>query len=526
MEIISQHTKAIMEECKLRARDAGLQFDDESLEYIVTNQDMIELSPKGMVPTLYDFWVHDLQTIKGKKEYELYPSNPYETVINTRPAISYYNDNNPDWLNVMIFYHVLGHIDFFQNNGYFRHTWNDDFAGVALSDKRLINALRTQHGRWVDYVIEFARSLDNLTGYYRELSDLDIPNNNSLRRLDYFFDVFLQRVKCVSDPEYLKELDLYNRICRENKAQSEAAFISEIKVRFPEFETNYENYQKAHRPRHKDILDFIINHSPFLNREENGWMKSILQIVRSTSLYFEPQRRTKIINEGWASYWHNELFLADDRIRGHEADYARVNALVTSVPKVGLNPYAVGLRLFEHIRDYADRGRLSYAYEKTLGQRNRRQFDDGSMKGLQTLFELRESLCDFNFINSYVDQEFVDRYNLVVIGQRINQRRMSREFYIKSRRAEDYKTMILNGLIHPPHIEINQTRTNEERLSLTHHFEGKQLVPEFVESVMIGLEFLWGGSVELDTHLLYKDGPRHILYSLTNRELSKHETEQ
>lgn len=112
MEIIDQHVKGIMEGCKQRAKDAGLSFEDESLEYIVTNRDMIELSPKVMMPTLYDYWVHDVRVISGKGMYELYPSNPYETVINTRPPISFYNDNNPDWLNVMIFYHVLAHIDF------------------------------------------------------------------------------------------------------------------------------------------------------------------------------------------------------------------------------------------------------------------------------------------------------------------------------------------------------------------------------------------------------------------------------
>jgi stage V sporulation protein R len=525
MEIISQHTKAIMEECKLRARDAGLSFDDESLEYIVTNQDMLELSPKGMIPTLYDFWVHDLQTIKGKKQYELYPHNPYETVINTRPAISYYNDNNPDWLNVMIFYHVLGHIDFFQNNGYFRHTWNDDFAGVALSDKRLINSLRAQHGRWVDYVIEFGRSLDNITGYYRELAELNIPNNNSLKRLDYFFDVFLQQVQKVSDPEYLKELDLYNRISRSNREQSESAFISEIKTRYPEFESNYEKYKESYQPKDKDVLSFLINHSPFLNKEENAWMKSILQIVRGTALYFEPQRRTKIINEGWASYWHNELFLADDRIRGHEADYARINAMVTSVPKVGLNPYAVGVRLFEHIRDYADRGRLSYEYEKTFAVEERRQFNAGTDKGLETLFDLRENGCDFNFINTFVDQDFVDRYKLVVIGQRVNMERMTREFYIKSKKAEDYKAMILEGLIHPPYIEVDESETTDDKLCLDHLYEGQQLVPEFIENVMTGIEYLWGGPVRLKTRLLYKDGPRSIVYYVRNRKLETHEAQ-
>jgi len=45
VEIISQHTKKIMEKCKERALDAGLSFDNESLEYIVTNRDMLRLSP-------------------------------------------------------------------------------------------------------------------------------------------------------------------------------------------------------------------------------------------------------------------------------------------------------------------------------------------------------------------------------------------------------------------------------------------------------------------------------------------------
>jgi stage V sporulation protein R len=150
MELVSQHVKGIMEECKLRARDHGLTFDDETLEYIVTNRDMIELSPKIMIPTLYDYWVHDVKVLSGKGMYEAYPSNPYETVINTRPAISYYNDNNPDWLNVMIFYHVLGHIDFFQNNLFYKNTWDIDLTGQALADKRLIAQFRSEKaGGWI-----------------------------------------------------------------------------------------------------------------------------------------------------------------------------------------------------------------------------------------------------------------------------------------------------------------------------------------------------------------------------------------
>ena len=176
MELLSQKIKSEMEECKRRARAVGLEFQDNTLEYIVSNQDMLELSPKIMIPTLYDYWVDDLEVIKNKWVYDAYPHNLYETVINTRPAISFYNQGNSDWLNVMIFYHVLAHIDFFQNNAYFGKTWDDDFCGQALADKRLINRIREELGaekRWVDYVIEFAKAIDNLVGYYPELDDAD-----------------------------------------------------------------------------------------------------------------------------------------------------------------------------------------------------------------------------------------------------------------------------------------------------------------------------------------------------------------
>jgi stage V sporulation protein R len=214
MELISQHTKKIMEGCKARALEAGLRFDPETLEYIVTNRDLLELTPKLMIPTLYDYWVHDVEVLREKGRYELYPSNPYETVINTRRAISYYNDNNPDWMNVMIFYHVLAHIDFFQNNLYFRHTWDYDFTGQALSDKRMIAQLRSDKGRWVDYVIEFSRSIDNLVGFHSELGRLNRPAETPRSRmLDYYFDCFLQTVRAVKPGDYVKEIERYNA-CR------------------------------------------------------------------------------------------------------------------------------------------------------------------------------------------------------------------------------------------------------------------------------------------------------------------------
>ena len=499
MQLIDQKTKLIMEGCKQRARDAGLSFEDESLEYIVTNRDMLELMPKNMIPTLYDYWVHDVEVLREQGKYELYPSNPYETVINTRPAISFYNDNNPDWLNVMIFYHVIGHIDFFQNNHYFRHTWDYDLTGQALADKRLIARLRSEHGRWVDYIIEFARGIDNLVGYYGELGKHNRSESGCSPRVDYYFDYFLQTVKQLKTSEYVKQVEQYNQALRADPKLGEKSFFAEIINKYPEFEAAFQKYQEKFRAPSIDLLQYLIEHAPFLQRDENKWMQSVLEIVRSTSIYFQPQIRTKIMNEGWASYWHETLFLQDDRIKGHEVSFARVNAGVTAMPRVGLNPYALGMRLFYDLEASADRGCYSYDFDRLNNIEARKKYNRQTSSGRDFIFKARENYCDFTFINSFVDQDFVDHNQLFVVDRRLNKERMVWEYYVKSRKSEDYRQMLFASLYHPPRIEVVPEKSTDGTLYLNHLLEGKPLVREYLANTMLGLEYLWGAPVVLET---------------------------
>ena len=499
MELISQHAKKIMEGCKERAREVGLQFQDDSLEYIVTNRDILELSPKTMIPTLYDYWVQDVEVLREFGRYELFPSNPYETVINTRPPISFYNDNNPDWLNVMIFYHVLGHIDFFQNNLFYQHTWDYDFTSRALSDKRLISQLRSEKGRWVDYIIEFAKSIDNLVGYFSLMSEQrKLSVTQTVTAVDYYFDIFLQKEAKVSVPDYFKEIERYNLLLRDHPVEAEQLFLDEVRVRYPEFELLWQKYQEQGKITDRyDLLEFIMEHSSFLNKEENQWMKMVIEVVRNTSLYFQPQIRTKILNEGWASYWHEQLFLNDDRICGHEIDFARVHAKVTSMRRVGLNPYALGMHMFCFIEQMADKGRLSSEYRRLRERSRRETFDRGDGKGRDFIFNIRRTYCDSMFISDYITQDFVDEHKLFVAGRRLNEQRMTWQYYVKSRKAEDYRDMVLDVLYHPPTIEFEATAENH--LQLLHLFEGKPLVRDYIAGTMLGIEYLWGDQVVLDT---------------------------
>lgn len=531
MYLIDQHTKAIMEECKRHSIAAGLKFDDETLEYIVTNKDMVDLSPKVMIPTLYDYWVNDVEVLKGHGKYKLYPHNPYETVINTRPAISFYNDNNPDWMNVMIFYHVLGHIDFFQNNILFEHTWNDDFLGQALADKRLINSLRSSHGRWVDYVIEFSRAIDNLAGYFPKIAKLNYNQHlEPGKKLQYYFDIFLQEVERVQPIVYYNEVERYNDLFEKNPDTAEASFFSDLKLKYPELQSKFESYISNKQPEHTDIIEFIRDNSPFLRKEENRWMQSIMEIIRNTSLYFQPQIRSKIVNEGWASYWHDKLFRQDKRIVGHEVGYAKLNAGVTSLRRVGLNPYAIGLRLLQYIEDLGNKGKISREFQMLKGITQREEFDKNLGEGQKAIFSVRKHFSDFMMINSFVNQDFVDRYDLFVVGQRQNPQRGTIEYYVKSRKAEDYKKMLVDSLYHPPVVSVNTDKTNDKNLYLVHQFEGKQLIQGFIPEVLIGLEFLWGNQVQFETTeiVVTRDrnqkpsySHRKVLYQVKDRKVTK-----
>ena len=191
--------------------------------------------------------------------------------------------------------------------------------------------------------------------------------NGTSALVDYYFDVFLQDERKVRIGDYVKEIERYNECLRESRQQGEHTFFIETDRKYPEFRALFRKHHKEKDAPALDLVDFLLKHSEFLNKEENKWMQTIMQIVHKTSLYFQPQIRSKIMNEGWASYWHETLFLQDDRIKGHEVDFARVNSAVTSMPRVGLNPYALGMRLFYYIEESANRGRYSRDF---LGLRN------------------------------------------------------------------------------------------------------------------------------------------------------------
>ncbi len=96
----------------------------------------------------------------------------------------------------------------------------------------------------------------------------------------------------------------------------------------------------------------------------------------------------------------------------------------------------------------------------------------------------------------------------------MNEAKMVWEYYVQSRKAEAYRKMIMSSLYHPPHIEIDQEKSKKNGLYLVHRFEGKPLLHDYIPNTMLGIEYLWGGPVQLETREVIAAPPTQAMRQL------------
>ena len=97
----------------------------------------------------------------------------------------------------------------------------------------------------------------------------------------------------------------------------------------------------------KDLLLFIEEYS----RELDEWQRDILTMMREEMLYFWPQLETKIMNEGWASYWHQRILREMDLTSDEAIEFAKLNAGVVQPSKTSINPYYLGLKCLKILKN-------------------------------------------------------------------------------------------------------------------------------------------------------------------------------
>ncbi|MBK8179102.1 MAG: SpoVR family protein [Planctomycetes bacterium] len=213
-----------------------------------------------------------------------------------------------------------------------------------------------------------------------------------------------------------------------------------------------------------DVLGFIAARAPL-----EDWRRELLEMVRREAYYFQPQRMTKIMNEGWASYWHARLLTAGVLTDAEVVDFADCHSGATADSPGRINPYKLGIELF---RRAASRG--------------------------ADLFRLRRAHNDASLIDQLVDAEFVERSRLFLYGANpktgraeVVERDPGR---VKARLLQD---LAWGGL---PQIELVAAEEQGERaLELVHHHDGRDLDLEAAKATLLCLERLWRGPVTLTT---------------------------
>jgi stage V sporulation protein R len=134
------------------------------------------------------------------------------------------------------------------------------------------------------------------------------------------------------------------------------------------------------------------------------WQQDVLQIIREESYYFYPQFLTKILNEGWASYWHAEIFHQYDRVSPEEMiEFARLHAgVVNPGGRLSLNPYYLGYSILVDIEKRWDA--LHAAGESPI-------------TGREKLFEVRRTEDDISFLRNYLTLELMEKLDLFAYGR-------------------------------------------------------------------------------------------------------------
>src|SRR5690606_26736168 len=164
------------------------------------------------------------------------------------------------------------------------------------------------------------------------------------------------------------------------------------------------------RPR-RDVLTFLLEHAPL-----ETWEADILAIIRDEAHYFAPQGQTKIMNEGWASYWHSTI-MTQKALRDAEViDYADRHAGTMGVRPGALNPYKLGIELFRDIEDRWNKGRFGKEWEECDSHEERSNWDRKTGQGREKIFEVRRHYNDITFIDTFLTPEFCIEQKLFTYG--------------------------------------------------------------------------------------------------------------
>ncbi len=445
----------------------------EMLDY----QKISEVAAFGGFPVRYPHWRFGMEYDRLTKSYEYGLHRIYEMVINNNPCYAYLLSSNHMVDQKTVIAHVYGHSDFFKNNLWFSKTNRkmvDEMANHAVHIRRHIDRYGQEE---VESFLDMALSLENLIDPHspfivrerKQEKDDNEPREPEVRKIAA--KKYMDRY--INPKEFLQE---QKQKLEEERKKAE---------RFPAEPV-------------RDILAFLMLHAPL-----KEWQQDVLSIVRSEAYYFAPQWQTKIMNEGWATYWHSKVMTERAMEANDLIHYAKAYAGVVATDGGRFNPYKMGVELFRHIEERWNKGRFGKEYDECDSMREKLNWDRELGLGQEKIFQVRQLYNDVTFIDEFLTPEFAAEQKLFVFAH--NERHERWE--ILTREFEKIKQKLLYQLTNsgqPFIYVVDANFQNRSELLLWHRHEGIDLDTSYSRATLQNVMNIWKRPVNLLTTMQEK----------------------
>lgn len=416
------------------------------------------------MPTRYTHWSFGKSYHRMKTQYDYNLSRIYEMVVNSDPCYAFLLEGNTLIQNKMVAAHVLAHCDFFKNNMYFSHTNPQDIIeSMAVAGDRFRKYEMVYGQQKVEAFIDAVMSIQEHIEPHRL-----IKQNKNTRN----------KQGCCSSGKKASPYDDLWDLEKKHACSCSGGCGKKKSAKIPE------------QPE-KDLLLFIMKHA----RDLEEWQLDIISTMRDEMLYFWPQMQTKIMNEGWASYWHLRIMREMELTEAEAIEFAKMHAGVITPSRNSINPYFLGLKMFEDIEK---------RWDKEYGQ--------GS--GREKIFEIREMDNDISFLRNYLTKELVEELDLYLY------RKIGHDWKIVEKNWEKVRDHLVNSMTNcgfPVIVVADGDYDRRGELYLRHIFEDKELDIKYLEKTLVHVQRLWSRPVHLET----KIDKKTALFSFDGEKVSK-----
>ncbi|MBI1364408.1 MAG: SpoVR family protein [Alphaproteobacteria bacterium] len=463
---------------KIALEDLGLDVYPNQIEIISSEQMLDAYSSHGM-PLMYRHWSFGKHFARDEQLYRRgFTGLAYEIVINSNPCIAYLMEENTMTMQALVMAHAcFGHNHFFKNNYLFRQ-WTDAEGILPYLDfaKKYIAKCEDEYGfDEVEKVIDSAHAL----------MDQGVFRYNRPPRLSEADRV----AKAVARAEY--EQKTFNDIWRT---------LPNIEEGDDEAEERQQEVKNIKLPE-ENLLYFIEKASPVLK----PWQREIIRIVRNISQYFYPQKQTKVMNEGCATFVHhyimNRLYETGQIGEGAIMEFLHSHSSVVFQPDFddprysGINPYALGFAMMEDIRRICE----------TPTDEDRDWFPDiaGAGDWRAVLKDAWTNFRDESFILQYLSPTVMRRMRMFALRDDADETHVEVEAIHNEQGFKDLRARLAAMYdlgMHEPNIQVVAADLEgDRRLTLKHAMhDGRSLDPKTREDVLWHVHRLWGHPVKLD----------------------------